>query len=325
MNKPTTTKLNSPLGYGYLLTYELIIDTKSDSPPASWQEPFTLLSYLAGVTQNLELATGVVVLPSRQTVLLAKQAAEVDMLSNGRLRLGVSVGWNQAEYQAMGLDFQNRGKRIEEQIELLRQLWSEPFVTFEGQYHNLENIGVYWRSRENPLCFSAPRSGLGDEFSSRMKGQNLLPICAQVGILAKLALEKPIELAEAQDVYAWVSHPQPIQRPIPIWIGGYTDTILQRVAQHGDGWLAHGLTPETAPASLDKLHHYIEKASRQPQDVGFDIVGVDITKPQDWGQLIADWQKLGATHLDVITREAGLKTPQQHLQAIQQFKTELGS
>lgn len=103
------------LGYDYLLTYELVIDTKSDQPPAGWREPFTLLSYLAGVTRNIELATGVVVLPSRQTVLVAKQAAEVDLLSGGRLRLGVSVGWNQVEYQAMGADFQNRGQRLDEQ------------------------------------------------------------------------------------------------------------------------------------------------------------------------------------------------------------------
>ena len=131
------------LGYDYLLLYELLIDTKSDKPPASFLEPFALLGYLVGCTQKIELATGVMILPSRQTVLVAKQAAAVDVLSGGRLRLGVSVGWNQVEYQAMGTDFQQRGKQLDEQLTVLRELWTKPFVTFKGEYHNLENVGIY--------------------------------------------------------------------------------------------------------------------------------------------------------------------------------------
>jgi probable F420-dependent oxidoreductase len=249
------------LGFDYLLIYELVIDTKSDNPPASWLEPFTLLSYLAGCTQKIELATGIVVLPSRQTVLVAKQAAAVDIFSGGRLRLGVSVGWNQVEYQAMGANFHHRGNRLDEQIKVLRELWTKPFVTFKGQYHTLDNVGIY---------------------------------------------------------------PQPIQRPIPIWIGGYSDLVLKRIAYFGDGWLAEGETLETAAAKVDKLHQYLETAGRKPAEVGLDIVGVDITKPDNWSRIIQGWRDFGATHLDVLTREAGLGSPQEHIDAIHRFKTEIG-
>jgi len=98
------------LGYDYLLTYDLLTKTADPSPPVNDSEPFALLSYAAALTTKLELATGILVLPSRQTLLVAKQAAELDLLSGGRVRLGVSVGWNEAEYKAMGADFNSRGE-----------------------------------------------------------------------------------------------------------------------------------------------------------------------------------------------------------------------
>jgi alkanesulfonate monooxygenase SsuD/methylene tetrahydromethanopterin reductase-like flavin-dependent oxidoreductase (luciferase family) len=91
------------LGYDYILTYEQIVDTPSVNPPTTWQEPFMLLSYIAALTNKLELATGIMVLPSRQTLLVAKQIALLDRFCGGRLRLGVSAGWNQTEYQALGM------------------------------------------------------------------------------------------------------------------------------------------------------------------------------------------------------------------------------
>jgi probable F420-dependent oxidoreductase len=131
------------LGYDYILTYEQIVDTPSVNPPTTWQEPFMLLSYIAALTNKLELATGIMVLPSRQTLLVAKQIALLDRFCGGRLRLGVSAGWNQTEYQALGIDFASRGKRLDEQIQLLRKLWTEDFVTFAGEYHTLENVGIF--------------------------------------------------------------------------------------------------------------------------------------------------------------------------------------
>jgi probable F420-dependent oxidoreductase len=139
------------LGYDYILIYESLIGAQSDQPPEGWHEPFTLLSFMAGITRRLEFATGIVVLPSRQTALVAKQAAELDLLTGGRLRLGVAVGASEAEYQAMGIAFRERGPRIEEQIAVLRRLWTEPFVTFHGTYHHLEGAGIYPRPVQQPI------------------------------------------------------------------------------------------------------------------------------------------------------------------------------
>lgn len=98
--------------------------------------------YLAAVTTSLELVTGIVILPQRQAVLVAKQAAEVDLLSGGRLRLGVGLGWNTVEYEALGEDFSNRGKRCDEQVDVMRRLWTEPTVTYRGTYHQITGAGL---------------------------------------------------------------------------------------------------------------------------------------------------------------------------------------
>ncbi len=114
------------------------------------REPFTLMSYLAALTTTLELVSGIVILPQRQTALVAKQAAEVDVLSGGRLRLGIGVGWNPVEFEALGENFRNRGKRCEEQIDVLRRLWTEEVVNFSGQWHQINHAGI------NPLPIQRP-------------------------------------------------------------------------------------------------------------------------------------------------------------------------
>jgi probable F420-dependent oxidoreductase len=108
----------------------------------AFHEPFVLFGFLAGATRRLGLATGVLVLPQRETALVAKQAAEVDLLSGGRLRLGVGTGWNHVEYQALGQDFARRGARLTEQVELLRRLWREPVVDFAGRFHRVDRAGL---------------------------------------------------------------------------------------------------------------------------------------------------------------------------------------
>ena len=113
-------------------------------------EPFTLMGYLAGVTSKINLVTGILILPQRQTVLVAKQAAEVDVLSGGRLRLGLGVGWNPVEYEALGQDFHNRGRRYEEQIAVLRALWTQEVVSFEGRWHKISDAGI------NPMPVQRP-------------------------------------------------------------------------------------------------------------------------------------------------------------------------
>jgi probable F420-dependent oxidoreductase len=115
-----------------------------------FHEPFVLFGYVAALTTRLELVTGVIILPQRQTVLVAKQAAEVDALSGGRMRLGVGVGWNEVEYEALGEDFHTRGRRLEEQIEVLRALWTQPVVTYTGTWHTITEAGL------NPLPVQRP-------------------------------------------------------------------------------------------------------------------------------------------------------------------------
>jgi len=118
---------------------------------STFHEPFVLFGFLAAVCPSLEFATGIVILPQRQTVLVAKQAAEVDILSGGRFRLGVGIGWNAVEYEALGERFNNRGRRIEEQIELLRRLWTEPSFSFEGEFHHMTGAGIAPLPLQQPI------------------------------------------------------------------------------------------------------------------------------------------------------------------------------
>jgi probable F420-dependent oxidoreductase len=138
------------LGYDHILAYDHVLGASTDSRP-DWtgytsenpfHEVFVLFGYLAAITRRLELVTGVLVLPQRQTALVAKQAAEVDVLSGGRLRLGIGIGWNAVEYGALGESFGDRGARSEEQVALLRELWSTPVITHAGRWHQVDSAGI---------------------------------------------------------------------------------------------------------------------------------------------------------------------------------------
>ena len=113
-------------------------------------EPLTLLAYMAAITTRITLSTGILILPQRQTALVAKQAAEVDVLSGGRMRLGIGVGWNEVEYEALNQDFHNRGRRCEEQIAVMRALWTQEVVDFHGRWHQITHAGL------NPLPVQRP-------------------------------------------------------------------------------------------------------------------------------------------------------------------------
>ena len=140
------------LGFDYLLAYDHVLGAvhENRTPPLPgpyterdpFHDPFVMFGYLAGVTERIGLATGVLVLPQRQTALVARQAADVDLLSGGRLRLGVGVGWNHVEYQALGQDFRTRGAREEEQIDLLRRLFVEPVVDFKGRFDQVDRAAL---------------------------------------------------------------------------------------------------------------------------------------------------------------------------------------
>jgi probable F420-dependent oxidoreductase len=139
------------LGFRHILAYDHVIGANLASRPG-WRppytyldlfhEPFVLFGFLAGLTKQLELVTGILILPQRQTVLVAKQAAALDVLSGGRLRLGIGIGWNPVEYEGLGADFKNRGRRSEEQVEVLRKLWTEELVTFDGRWHKITDAGI---------------------------------------------------------------------------------------------------------------------------------------------------------------------------------------
>ena len=139
------------LGYDYLMIYDHVLGANPNRPepwsgPYTYQtmfhEPMVLFGWMAALTRHLEFLTGVLILPQRQTALVAKQAAQVSVLSGGRIRLGVGVGWNKVEYESLGEDFHTRGKRIEEQVTLMRDLWANPLVNFSGEFDTVPDAGI---------------------------------------------------------------------------------------------------------------------------------------------------------------------------------------
>ncbi len=257
------------LGFTHLLVFDHVLGAGLAHHPGwhgayhagdAFHEPFVLFGYLAGLTERIELVTGVLVLPQRQTALVAKQAAEVDVLSAGRLRLGVGVGWNDVEYQALGENFHDRGRRIEEQIALLRALWTEPVVDFQGRWHRVPEAGL------NPL---------------------------------------------------------PVQRPIPLWLGGQAEPVLRRIGVMGDGWFPQMLPDSGAAEMLDRLRGYAVDAGRDPDRIGVEPrVEERYGEPSRWPALVDAWRELGATHMGVSTRGLGL-TGAEHVAAIERLHREL--
>ncbi len=254
------------LGYTHILAYDHILGANPDRPegwqgPYTYQnpfhEPFTLFSYMSALTSRVEFVTGILILPQRETALVAKQAAEVDVLSNGRFRLGIGNGWNKVEYTAMNMDFHTRGKRIEEQVDVLRQLWTRDLVTYQGQWHTIPDAGL------NPL---------------------------------------------------------PVQRPIPIWFGGHADAVLERIGRLGDGWFPNYRSTTAAQPSLDKLAQYLEANGRALADIGIEPrLSYGDGRADEWQQVLAEWQAVGATHLTLNTMYLGFDTPQKHIAAITKF------
>jgi probable F420-dependent oxidoreductase len=194
------------------------------------------------------------VAPQRQTALLAKQAAEVDLLSGGRFRLGIGVGWNRVEYEALGQEFSTRGQREEEQIGLLRRLWTERSVTHDGRFDHITGAGLA---------------------------------------------------------------PAPIQRPIPIWLGGASPAAYRRMGRLADGWF-----PRVEPGSdLDAARAVIAAAA---VEAGRDPATIGMEPRVRWGEGGADeligkaqrWRDAGATHLSVDTMGSGERALDAHLDAL---------
>lgn len=172
------------LGFTHLLIYDHVLGADRDRPggfngpydkDTAFHEPLVTLGYLAGQTTSIELVTAVLILPQRQAALVAKQAAQVDVLSGGRLRLGIGIGWNDVEYEALGEDFRTRGRRQEEQVQLMRQLWAHDVVDFTGRWHRVTRAGINPRpARGVPIWFGGSAPALADRIARL--GDGWIPI-----------------------------------------------------------------------------------------------------------------------------------------------------
>jgi probable F420-dependent oxidoreductase len=259
------------IGYEHVIVFDHVLGADT-AHHQGWQgpytkhdmfhEPFVLYGYLAAVTQRIELVTAVIILGQRQTALVAKQAAEVDVLSGGRLRLGVGIGWNAVEYEALGENFHNRGKRSEEQIAVMRALWTQEAVDFHGRWHHISHAGL------NPL---------------------------------------------------------PVQRPIPLWLGGGrpgVEAVIERIGRLADGWFPQFAPDDEGRATLERMRGYARAAGRDPATIGVEgRISMANSTPDNWAQQAEDWGALGSTHLSVNTMRAGLQTPDAHIAAIEKFFT----
>src|SRR4051812_40318055 len=219
------------LGMTHLLIYDHVMGADRNRPggfsgpydkDVQFHEPFTFFAFAAALTSRVELVTTVLILPQRQTVLVAKQAAEVAILSDNRLRLGVGTGWNTVEYQALNENFHDRGKRQAEQVELMRKLWTEDVLTFEGRFHTVEHASINPRpTKPVPVWFggTAPaalkRTGrLGDGWmplgGANEKSQAAIDLIAAEREAAGLSMDGFGIQAQAQyaggDPDRWQSH-----------------------------------------------------------------------------------------------------------------------
>jgi probable F420-dependent oxidoreductase len=260
----------SGLGFTHILAFDHVLgaDPTVHAPwtgpydvATTFHEPFVMFGFLAAITQ-LELVTGVVILPQRQTALAAKQAAEVDLLTSGRFRFGVGIGWNPVEYEALGQRFDRRGRRLEEQVELLRALWTTPSLTFSGEFH-------------------------------RVTGAGLAPL--------------------------------PVQRPIPIWMGGNSSAAHRRIGRMADGWFPLIRPGADLDAALDTVRAAAVNAGRDPAVIGME--GQVIWDPDDverFVRQVGKWSDAGATHLCVNTMGLGLASVDEHVVALEAVSSALG-
>ena len=263
------------MGYTHILAFDSVIGANPDRPGGwdsqydyrhAFHEPFALFAFCAAVTRRIELVKGVLILPQRQTTLVAKQAAEVDVLSGGRLRLGIGVGWNPVEFEALGENIHDRGKRVEEQLEVMRLLWTRELVTYEGRWHRVPDAGI-----------------------------------------------KPL----------------PVQRPIPVWMGGESEAVLRRAARLANGWITlQTFRPgPAAQQTIDRLHGLVREAGRDPAAFGIEgRVALAQVPPAEWAKELAAWRAMrGITHLCVNTMGLGLPGPEEHVRTLERFKSDLAT
>jgi probable F420-dependent oxidoreductase len=222
------------LGFTHILAYDHVVGADPEVHQGwagpydintTFHEPFVMLGYLAAVT-SLELVTGVIILPQRQSVLVAKQAAEVDLLTEGRFRLGIGLGWNAVEYEALGESFSNRGKRSEEQVEVMRKLWTERSVTYTGKYHTVTGAGLapLPTQRPIPVWFGAAsdrayeRAGrLGDGWFPMMDPGPGLDYAREQVTRAAVSAGRDPESLGMEGRVGWTGDPDKVATEIAAW------------------------------------------------------------------------------------------------------------
>ena len=269
------TQAAQEMGYTYLFIADHVLGADAsayDHPlfgmynhESVVHESLTTMGYLTAIAPGMGLMSGILILPQRQTALVAKQAAEIDVLCGGKLRLGIGVGWNFVEFEALGMNFQDRGARSAEQIEVMRELWTKESVDFHGKWHNITHAGI------NPL---------------------------------------------------------PVQRPIPVWLGVGSpaapippDVALRRVARIADGWCPNFGPNKSGYAMQEKVHGYMAEYGRDPSGLGLDgRLKTAGASPEDWIEEVAGWREMGASHLSIENRRAGLKTADEHIEMMRRFK-----
>ena len=229
------------LGLTHMLLYDHVLGADPNRPGGfqgpydkdiAFHEPLTTFAFIAAITEKIEMVSNVLILPQRQTALVAKQAAEVAILSNNRLRLGVGTGWNKVEYDSLGIPFDARGKRQEEQVELLRLLWSEDSLDYTGDFHRVELASINPRpSKMIPIWFGG---GIPKVLSRAARiGDGWMPLGGPGEASAKMIEHLKSERAEAG--LGWDDFGIQAQA---MFAGG----TPERWAKHAEGWRGLGAT-----------------------------------------------------------------------------------
>jgi len=248
------------LGYAHILAYDHVLGADPEIYPGwngpydintTFHEPLVLFGYLAAITTAVELVTGILILPQRQTALVAKQAAEVDLLCEGRLRLGVGIGWNAVEYDALGEDFSSRGRRLEQQVKLLRRLWTERSVSFDGDFDHVNGAGLFPMPVQQPIPV--------------WMGGSSVPAYRRMGRIADgwfPQVPPGRHLVDALELIA-EGAAEADRDPAVIKMEGrisWGDGDLARLADHADRWRAAGATHlgiDTMRAGLATLDEHL--------------------------------------------------------------------
>lgn len=259
------------VGFSHLHAYDHVVTPNIEHRPdwpnpfvthrTLFEEPLVLFAWLAGYTRTIGFASSVIVLPQRQTALFAKQSACVDRFCGGRLRLGVGIGWCQPEYEALGVPFARRGARMDQQITLLRQLWTEPSLACDNGFDRIDNMGIA---------------------------------------------------------------PAPLQRPIPIWIGGTSRAAMQRVASAGDGWISlfQRMSLDQAQETMGNLSKMLMQSGRSAGAVEVEnlvalgLVGGEVRSIDAAVAEAECWRRAGAAGIVLDLSHMGLGNVAEHIDSL---------